>query len=334
VSSITPLAVRVIGARSFSGADFPGGHGPDHPRIRWRDDCDRAPARSVITMKRAPLFASLIAVAFLPACMLEVDDDPHGGNWNGGYGGGAGRGGTGSGGPNTWKNPDGGVSKDGPKMDGPKTPDSGGMTRSPDGSTKPPAPPPDAAPPPPPPPAPDAGAPASPEPICRHSGQCVSGRCQNGACQRPCTSDDSCGTGDICAEGFCQPDPKPGDECVYSVECENKGVCLNGRCHEPCTADDDCSNSADRCDRGLCRPDVRPIPQCTSNAQCPSDRTCVDAVCRNPCRDDSQCGPNCSGTVCSNGFCFMPEELVPPVCMPTPSGCGTPGGCAGTCSKP
>jgi hypothetical protein len=275
-------------------------------------------------MKRASasMCASLIAAALIPACVLEVQDDPYGGGWNGSHRGGGQGGASGS---NTWKLPDAG-----PRADG-------GQTRSSDASKppvdapKPPSPP-DAAPMPM--PTPDAGAPATPEPICRHSGQCVMGRCHEGACQRPCGDDDACGTGDICTEGFCQPDPKPGDECIYTVECGGHALCVNGRCHQQCNADDDCESSADRCDRGLCRPDVRPIPQCTANSDCPPDRTCVDAVCRNPCRDDSQCGPNCSGTVCSNGFCFMPEELVPPPCSPVPPSCGSNPGCGGTCTQP
>ena len=52
-------------------------------------------------MKRASVFVSLVAVAFLPACVLEVQEDPEGG-WNGSPGsgsGGPGGGSTQTGGP-------------------------------------------------------------------------------------------------------------------------------------------------------------------------------------------------------------------------------------------
>ncbi len=274
-------------------------------------------------MKRASGIVSLVAVAFLPACVLEVQDEPEGG-WNGPrggeWGGTAGTGSTSTGGsgrrdasaPDTRRARDGGS-----RTDAPRTP-----------------PPPDAAPEPPEPPEVDAGyPPPSEEMVCRHDQQCQGGRCVAGACQRPCTTDEPCGTGQVCTGGFCQGSPQPGGQCVYASDCGSDATCVNGFCHERCGEDGDCSSSADRCDRGLCRPDVRPIPQCTGNAQCPADRTCVDAVCRNPCRDDSQCGPGCSGTVCSGGYCFMPEELTPPTCPPMPPTCGTPTGCGPTCRQ-
>jgi hypothetical protein len=291
-----------------------------------------AAPRSVISMKRASVFVSLVAVAFLPACILEVQD-PQGG-WNGG--GGSGTGGQ-WGGPGPGSSTGSGSSRrdasvpvdarrpyaDAGADSAADRPRDTGMTGSLD--TAPPPPPADAAP-----PTPDPGTPPGTDPICRHSDQCQGGRCVEGACQRPCDAEYACGTGQVCSEGFCQPNPEPGDECVYSSDCGPDATCVNGFCHTRCMADDGCDNPRDRCDRGLCRPDVRPIPQCTGNAQCPADRTCVDAVCRNPCRDDSQCGPGCSGTVCSNGFCFMPEELEPPPCPPMP-GCGSPTGCSRTC---
>jgi hypothetical protein len=288
-----------------------------------------AAPRSVISMKRASVFVSLVAVAFLPACVLEVQDDPQGG-WNGGGTSGGGQWGgpgPGSGGAGGSYRRDASVPIDARNTSTDTAVDrrrDSGMTSTPDAAPPPPPPPPDAAPP------PDPGTPPGNEPICRHSDQCQGGRCVEGACQRPCNDEYGCGTGQVCSDGFCQPNPDPGDECVYSSDCGADATCINGFCHTRCMADDACDNPRDRCDRGLCRPDVRPIPQCTGNAQCPADRTCVDAVCRNPCRDDSQCGPGCSGTVCSGGYCFMPEELAPPPCPPMP-GCGSPTGCSRTC---
>jgi hypothetical protein len=273
-------------------------------------------------MKRASAFVSLVAMAAFPACVLEVQEDPEGGYGTGRHGG------RGSG--TTTTTHTGGSQRDA----GTASIDS----RRPSRDTAPPrpdvAPPPsrDTAPPAPEPTPPDAGTAAPSEAICRHNAQCQGGRCVAGACQRPCSGEDGCGTGHLCSEGFCQPSPKPGDACVYSSDCYGSATCVNGFCHQRCAADGDCSNDRDRCDRGLCRPDVRPIPQCTASSQCPSDRTCVDAVCRNPCRDDTQCGPGCSGTVCSGGYCFMPEELVPPTCPPAPPTCGTPSGCPGSCA--
>jgi hypothetical protein len=163
---------------------------------------------------------------------------------------------------------------------------------------------------------------------CRVDAQCGGGRCAQGACQRPCGGDASCGTGHLCKEGFCQPSPQPGGQCLYSAECPGGGTCINGYCHAACAsvaavnmsggAPAMCPNPADRCLQGICKPDVRPVPQCTANAHCPTGRSCVDAVCRTPCRDDSQCGPGCSGTICHAGYCVMPEELQPPPTCPMP----------------
>jgi hypothetical protein len=204
-----------------------------------------------------------------------------------------------------------------------------------DGGIRPPADPP------PPPPAMDAGVPPvdmTPPPppptgLCRVDAQCGGGRCLAGACQFRCTSDASCGTGHSCTGGFCQPAPGPGTACLYSTACGDAGVCINGFCHQRCSAPNGdgggCTNPADRCDRGVCRPDDRPRPQCTGNAQCQAGWSCVDAICRTACQDDTQCGPNCSGTVCSRGFCVMPEELVPPMCPVEP--CAGTSGCPGVC---
>ena len=278
-------------------------------------------------MKRASVLASLVTVAFLPACVLEVEGEPHG-DWKG-----TGRavGWTGhqhrSFEPARWRRQQAGCGSglgnqvaSGPAGHDPAArdaappppPDAGMTPVSPDSGTSPPS--------------------DDPEPICRHDGQCQMGRCVAGACQRPCTTEETCGTGQVCSEGFCQPSPQPGGQCVYSIDCGSDATCVNGFCHERCEDDDGCSSSADRCDRGLCRPDVRPIPQCTATSQCPADRVCVDAVCRNPCRDDTQCGPDCSGTVCSAGYCFMPEELLPPPCLQPQPICGTPSGCPRSCA--
>jgi hypothetical protein len=40
VFAITPLAAGVNRTVPFSRAGFAGRDGLDHPRIRWRDDCD------------------------------------------------------------------------------------------------------------------------------------------------------------------------------------------------------------------------------------------------------------------------------------------------------
>lgn len=167
-------------------------------------------------------------------------------------------------------------------------------------------------------------------PLCRIDAQCAGGRCFQGACQRPCGADATCGTGQVCRDGFCQGSAQPGGQCVYSAECGASGVCINGFCHPMCEAPAGqtatCANPADRCQQGVCRPDTSPVPQCTASAQCPMGRTCVDAICRTPCRDDGQCGPGCSGTVCHAGSCVMPEELVPPPMCPAP--CATAACCA------
>lgn len=183
---------------------------------------------------------------------------------------------------------------------------------------------------PPSPPPPDAGTPdpASPEPppppanrpsTCRIDAQCGGGRCHDGLCQPRCVSSASCGTGAVCYESYCQPSPTPGGQCLYSADCGPGGACINGFCHGSCTRTAECPNPADVCELGWCRPDGGTSPQCAGNAHCPAGQLCVDAICRTPCMTDQQCGPGCSGTICSAGYCVMPEELAPPAPM-----CGGP----------
>ena len=65
-------------------------------------------------------------------------------------------------------------------------------------------------------------------PLCQFNHQCGrSGRCFDGARQTACTSSASCGTGDVCRNGFCQADPNGGDACVFSAQCAD-GICING----------------------------------------------------------------------------------------------------------
>lgn len=153
------------------------------------------------------------------------------------------------------------------------------------------------------------GIPAAP--LCRFDNECgANGRCANGGCQRACSSDSVCGSGQTCQVGFCQDARLPGGQCVYGRDCAAGGACVNGYCHAACTADAECAR-ADRCVSGLCQPDLRPSPQCTSTASCPAGHECVDAVCRTLCQTDAQCGPDCSGTVCSRGYCLRPQEMAP-----------------------
>jgi hypothetical protein len=177
---------------------------------------------------------------------------------------------------------------------------------------------------------PDASRPAPT--YCRIDAQCgPGGHCASGTCQRPCTESPACGTGDACKDGFCQPSATAGGQCLYRGDCLSGSTCINGFCHPACGKDGDCPNHADACVDGLCRSDLRLIPQCMANAQCSTGRLCVDAICRSPCMTDAQCGPDCSGTVCSGGFCVMPIELEPPVCPTMPTCAPPPPGCPSTC---
>jgi len=182
--------------------------------------------------------------------------------------------------------------------------------------------------------APDAGtaepdtAPPPPPPehrprTCRIDAQCGGGRCHDGLCQPRCVSSQTCGTGAVCFESYCQPSPTPGGQCLYSADCGGNGSCINGFCHGACASHADCPNPADVCELGWCRPDGGTVPQCTGNAYCPAGQLCVDAICRTPCMSDLQCGPGCSGTICSAGYCVMPEELAPapPMCGGPMPGC-------------
>lgn len=153
------------------------------------------------------------------------------------------------------------------------------------------------------------GIPATP--LCRFNNECgANGRCANGGCQRACSNDGVCGSGQTCQAGFCQDARLPGGQCVYGRDCAAGAACINGYCHAACAADGECAR-ADRCVSGLCQPDLRPSPQCTSTATCPAGYDCVDAVCRTLCQTDAQCGPDCSGTVCSRGYCVRPQETSP-----------------------
>lgn len=275
---------------------------------------------------------SLVSLAVLGGCTIETHeghwDDPHG-QWNGGHPGGDQR-----------------CTTPSCRQQGPGRPPGGGSEAD-AGVTPPPPPasqPPTSQPPASQPPTADAGTPPTTNPtggsvgagdVCRINAQCGGGRCQAGTCQPRCTADGDCGTGHTCQGGFCQPSPAAGTQCLYSSACGEGRVCINGFCHQRCPteagpgAPSSCPHRADRCDRGVCRPDGRPVPQCGSNAQCAAGWMCVDAICRTACRDDSQCGADCSGTVCSRGFCVMPEELTPPACPAQP--CGGTAGCPGVC---
>jgi hypothetical protein len=158
-----------------------------------------------------------------------------------------------------------------------------------------------------------------PTPVCQFDNQCgLGGRCLDGECQRPCASVTDCGTGQVCAGGFCGTSTTSGGQCVFNADCGAGKTCINGTCHAGCAADADCATQGqahDRCVAGICQPDTSPQPQCRANLDCVgvhvTEDVCVDAVCRTPCLSDTDCCVGSSGSVCQMGYCLATQEVAP-----------------------
>ena len=122
--------------------------------------------------------------------------------------------------------------------------------------------------------------------------------------------DAGCGTGQLCARGYCQTPTAPGGQCVYDVDCTAAATCINGVCHGRCTADAACP-ATDRCVNFVCQPDDRPRPQCRASSDCAANRACINAICRTPCMGDVDCCAGSSGSYCRGGVCVTTHEAAP-----------------------
>jgi hypothetical protein len=178
----------------------------------------------------------------------------------------------------------------------------------------------------------DAGPKAKP-PLCQFDNQCGSrARCRDGACERECRDASTCGTGQVCAEGYCQTVPGGGGKCVYDRDCGAGATCFDGACHARCGADAPCGD-ADRCVDGVCQPEQGPWPQCLASSECGSGQACVNAVCRTPCDSDADCctgASGSSGSYCRAGVCVTAHEAAPQCRRSTE--CGAQACIDGACS--
>jgi hypothetical protein len=116
--------------------------------------------------------------------------------------------------------------------------------------------------------------------------------CVSGACLATCTSNTTCGAGNICQDGVCRVDTRPRPFCTMDSECSNGSVCHNGACRLACP--DMSSMTCSRVDvnfntcanvngRYFCVNSNEQQPQCARTADCAAmglaGRECVNARC-------------------------------------------------------
>ncbi len=122
--------------------------------------------------------------------------------------------------------------------------------------------------------------------------------CQAGG-DLECVTAQDCETGERCENNFCEP---PNDaECVDDGQCESGEVCEVFECIDEadsgeCVVSDDCSGN-DVCVDGQCTAEAE---SCVFNADCADDERCVDGQCILTCDDNADCG---SSEWCRNGIC-------------------------------
>jgi hypothetical protein len=162
--------------------------------------------------------------------------------------------------------------------------------------------------------------------LCELDGDCASGsRCVEATVQQPCEdglaascvpecSADSCGDGDRCTDGICEPLP-----CTEGFDCDGLYVCMPGRpgadrhgcaprnCNEgyECEAGYSCDAGTGRCNAVHCRQG--------GAAACPINQLCDDGSAGRgclpkPCEEDGDCDcgaciHRCTGLGCPPGEC-------------------------------
>ena len=145
--------------------------------------------------------------------------------------------------------------------------------------------------------------------------------------QESCTTDDDCGTEEICCAGFCRPieccidDANPNARCPQGTSCF-EGVCdpigaQTGCTFEggACSADAECC--AGICCAGFCRPIECCIDEANPNARCPAGTSCFEGVC-DPIRATTTPTPSAGTTA--------PPKTGGPVTLPnTGSGAASAG---------
>ena len=123
---------------------------------------------------------------------------------------------------------------------------------------------------------------------------CPTGQlCVSGACLRTCSTDATCGTGNMCDHGVCRIDTRPRPFCTMDSQCNTDSICYNGACRRLCpmpavTPDGDCMRvdvqfnlcRADGMGRSLCTNTNEQMPQCARSADCTAGRMCVNARCQ------------------------------------------------------
>jgi len=185
---------------------------------------------------------------------------------------------------------------------------------------------------------------------CTAHAECASGVCGDGTCRKACTSDATCGAGQVCqffagkkgcATG--QVDPTgaaDGESCAADGECKS-GLCamLPGTtfayCRSACLPGGTCPTGTtcvlyDDPAAGVCMPTAH-----TLGDYCSNNNDCTTKICHSTAQGTLQCVEACrsSGAACPSGSACADDSAFGPVCLPDASGSGgdTPAG--GACEQ-
>jgi hypothetical protein len=161
------------------------------------------------------------------------------------------------------------------------------------------------------------GDPAKPDPIpnpgpgngtCDNDASCGAGNlCNLGHCEPGCADDAHCSSGETCVSGRCRPMGAPqcgiaGALCTADAQCGANSKCVNRACATNCTANECALGQV--CSAGSCIEDPSPAsPQCQYDLDCGAGKggfRCVNAYCLPTCKVNTDCQGN---AVCTKGLC-------------------------------
>ncbi len=123
---------------------------------------------------------------------------------------------------------------------------------------------------------------------CKADSECsgATPKCLLGECRAACTTNDTCGAGNVCNQGECVVDTRPETECKDGETgvCPSNQTCKRGFCKFPCATDSECklidaripSCTADK----VCRSAAEASPGCLLTSQCGAGKDCIDNACR------------------------------------------------------
>jgi len=157
------------------------------------------------------------------------------------------------------------------------------------------------------------------EDTCRSATDCGGDlECASGECRTSCEDGMECGTGGTCSSGTCaepvsmsMPDGSP---CTSDEGCRGGSLCALDRCRPACS---------EGCDRGTrCLSDMGTLgcslpdeDDCSGPTDCPDGLVCAGGECRTECVMDSDCAP---GGRCTMSSCDEPMSVGPADAGPRP----------------